>query len=405
MKLYVLIVLFDFLVFARCEFYSSTDKLQELLKIESHNVEFLHNLINEMHATADSLEEILDNWNDERAEAAKNVEKYVTNPLNAFLLIKRNTIDLETIEKKLQKFTNDLQVNLENFMKSGLVDHKEVYGAVAGILRLQHTYHLESEDIIEGIIGDEIARNSLTPGEIYVIANESFHMPEYEFYSKSYFAVIQGDLDFDGSFLEEVIKLDISKKTEILKTHMTADPSAETYSDLDIGNGLANRFITRKACRGGFLRSPSVIKNLHCKFVSFSKFSSIAPFKLEEASLEPHIVIYHNMMSDNEIKTVIELSKPQKKTATVSLFIGQIASFERLAQHAWLYDVNHEVVNRLSKRFEDMTGLSMETAEPLQVQNYGIGGQFSAHYDNKIDQKNATANVRLATLMLYVNLN
>ena len=280
-----------------------------------------------------------------------------------------------------------------------------MFGAVAGILRLQHTYHLKSEDLIEGVIGGESTRTPLTQNEIYVIANESFYMPEYEFYSKFYFTILKTDPNFDGSFLDEDTKKDIDQKIEELKFKSKADPSTETYSDLDIGNGLANRFITRKACRGGFRRSPNVTKNLYCKFVSFSKFSAFAPFKMEEASLEPYIVIYHDMMSDDEIKTVIELSKPQKETATIGITNGQVVSFERLAQNAWLYDKNHVVVDRLSRRFEDMTGLTMETAEPLQVQNYGIGGQYSAHYDNKIDQKNETANIRLATLMLYVNLN
>ena len=38
-------------------------------------------------------------------------------------------------------------------------------------------------------------------------------------------------------------------------------------------------------------------------------------------------------------------------------------------------------VERVDRRIEDVTGLTMETAEQLQVVNYGIGGHYEPHYD------------------------
>lgn len=52
-----------------------------------------------------------------------------------------------------------------------------------------------------------------------------------------------------------------------------------------------------------------------------------------------------------------------------------------------------------------MTGLTASTAEPLQIQNYGIAGHYSFHWDHQIDNdtpfKQGTGN-RIATLLFYV---
>ena len=53
-----------------------------------------------------------------------------------------------------------------------------------------------------------------------------------------------------------------------------------------------------------------------------------------------------------------------------------------------------------------MTGLSQKTAEPLQTQNYGIGGHYSSHWDfyeksEKPVQENGN---RIATVLFYVRI-
>lgn len=53
----------------------------------------------------------------------------------------------------------------------------------------------------------------------------------------------------------------------------------------------------------------------------------------------------------------------------------------RISKSAWLKDSEHKHVSTISKRVEDMTGLTMTTAEELQVVNYGIGGHYEPHFD------------------------
>lgn len=53
----------------------------------------------------------------------------------------------------------------------------------------------------------------------------------------------------------------------------------------------------------------------------------------------------------------------------------------RISKSAWLKDSDHPVVAAVRRRVEDISSLTVETAEELQVVNYGIGGHYEPHFD------------------------
>lgn len=53
----------------------------------------------------------------------------------------------------------------------------------------------------------------------------------------------------------------------------------------------------------------------------------------------------------------------------------------RISKVAWLTDKDHPVIANIRKRVEDISLLSVDTAEDLQVVNYGIGGHYEPHFD------------------------
>ncbi|KAL1474592.1 hypothetical protein MTO96_037866, partial [Rhipicephalus appendiculatus] len=75
---------------------------------------------------------------------------------------------------------------------------------------------------------------------------------------------------------------------------------------------------------------------------------------------------------------------------------------------SWLRDSQDKLLERLSRRIQDSTGLSLESAEAYQVSNYGLGGHYTPHVDafefNKvasgIDLMNGN---RLATVLMYLS--
>lgn len=73
----------------------------------------------------------------------------------------------------------------------------------------------------------------------------------------------------------------------------------------------------------------------------------------------------------------------QFKRATVQNYKTgelEIANY-RISKSAWLQEHEHKHVQAVSRRVEHMTSLSVETAEELQVVNYGIGGHYEPHFD------------------------
>lgn len=56
-------------------------------------------------------------------------------------------------------------------------------------------------------------------------------------------------------------------------------------------------------------------------------------------------------------------------------------SRDRIANSVWLYDDAHQLVKFLRRRVDDMTGLTADTAEPLQITNYDVGGFYIEHVD------------------------
>lgn len=65
-------------------------------------------------------------------------------------------------------------------------------------------------------------------------------------------------------------------------------------------------------CRGEVSIPPQVGRNLKCRYVDRGiPFLKIAPFKEEEAYLDPRIVIYHNVIHDEEIETIKRMAQPR----------------------------------------------------------------------------------------------
>ncbi len=57
---------------------------------------------------------------------------------------------------------------------------------------------------------------------------------------------------------------------------------------------------------------PKIEGQLRCRYITNNvPFFFIQPIKMEEAYLKPLIVIYHDIISDDEIETVKKMAQPR----------------------------------------------------------------------------------------------
>ena len=369
------------------EMFSAIESLEKLFIEEKRVLKLFESIIETSKSTRVHLKEKLKKWKNESEKAEENFVEYIGNPLNSFLLIKRMAVDYKQMQ-------NQLGVEIEKFQPG----ESDLRGAVEGLLRLQPFYKQKSSDFSHGIIDGVKTREQLTANDLYIIGSEARKIIGHEYFAKEYLSLTWEKLnetshDGDGvdrtALLLELVELFertfdykhaitlldiilthfnthdfiVKKRDEVSKLcnefgsskFVNTNPFVETF----VRNGYYTKenemILFGKMCRGEITKSPKEKAELYCRYVSNSAFSKIAPFKLEEANLDPYIVIFIDVLSDEEIFVLKNITKPNIDRAQVSNDSGtarEVSDEARVAQIAWFYDEDHEVVKRISQRVE-----------------------------------------------------
>lgn len=330
-------------------------------------------------------------WRDENDLMQANVTKYITNPLNAFLLIKRTKADVALIRKFFFKQSDQLLRSIKHLQPTDA----DLTGAVEGLLRLQTVYWLHSEDFAEGIVDGVETRPGLSAHDLFVIGEEAYKLEKHDFFATTYFnlawTLVKNGHDADGEVDEEQLlyylsacynkAADFVNELAVIEALIELSPDERRFHDYkaNLEDDLAEKgnnpyamenpyaedfevngeftfekekILYRRVCRGSVERSAGETSKLRCRFVSNSFFSKIAPFKVEEANLDPYIVLYVDILSNGEVEFLKNISRPHFERAFVGWDSNSKIENKRIAQLAWHYDDDHEVLKRIAKRVE-----------------------------------------------------
>lgn len=342
------VLLFLFFSIASAEIYSAVEDLEALLLNEELlRVEYM-NLIKILEKTVNNLKrwdfQCLRNVkfiefcrkvikiNKEQKAMINDSAGYVSNPLNAFLMIKRLSVDVSRVNVDLSNIASDFEIKTNEIRLS----EEEFKGAADGFTRVQMFYDLKVEDLAEGIIegqkyGDGMTVDDLiTLGEYNLENNrtqvslsylnlaiqknrESKDLPEFEILEKIY--QIYENSNNSAKMYETIEKMLPLVPEGVNKTMLE-----EKLWDIP-GSGYFEH-ITRyqrlvDTCKGTVHRNSSELSRFHCRFVSKSAYTKLAPFKVEELNFNPYVAIFYDIMSDDEINIFKMQAKPSLQRSLV----------------------------------------------------------------------------------------
>ncbi|XP_050391712.1 prolyl 4-hydroxylase subunit alpha-2 isoform X1 [Patella vulgata] len=443
-----------------CEMFTSMAHLQTALYAERDIASTLRQYIDMEEKRLEKLKSIANDFASHSNVALKNPDGTLGNPVSAFLYVKRFTIDWDReIEPILQNNTFTTMLQQIKFLKQDLPTYEDLSGAAAALLRLQDTYQLDTAKIASGELGKTKCAE-LSANDCYEIGRLSYN--DEDFYHTTLWMQeaierIQADINSTLSkstvldylafalYRQGNIQHALSLTNELLKIdpyHERARNNRGYYQRMikeeaksrkmgDDGEGISheiknkrhiddyrnsNEFLTYESlCRGERTQKVKDEEKLSCRYKHNNHpLLLLRPAKEEDVHLDPWIVIYHDAMLDGEIQTIKQIATPKLNRATVqNAKTGALETANyRISKSAWLKDDDHEVVHRVNKRIEAITGLTLKTAEELQIANYGLGGHYEPHFDfarvnKKKEEKDAFKSLgtgnRIATFLFYMS--
>lgn len=116
-------------------------------------------------------------------------------------------------------------------------------------------------------------------------------------------------------FYEKELALEAEQKADKMLRGDDGSPGLEVdptnTETVDGAYTSYERQMYEKLCRGEIGPDADILAQLKCRYVANSPFLKIAPLKLEQASLKPNLVVFHDVIYDNEIDVIHKLSKPR----------------------------------------------------------------------------------------------
>ncbi|XP_066501566.1 prolyl 4-hydroxylase subunit alpha-2-like isoform X1 [Hoplias malabaricus] len=391
-------------------------------------------------------------------------EGFLAHPVNAYKLMKRLNTEWSELESLVLHDPSDGFISNISLHRQYFPDQEDEKGAAKALMRLQDTYNLDTESFSKGKLPGQ-GQTSGVRYNAFLTVDDCFDMAKTAYNEQDYYHAVlwmqQALRQMDTGDEAKVSKVeildylsysvyqmgDIPRAIELTRRLVSIDPShqraggnlryferlvAKELKEMDRNKQepadkkpiqlgtyerprdyLPEREIYEALCRGeGVKMTPQRRSRLFCRYRDGNRNPRLLlkPMKEEDEWDNPHIVRYLEALSDEEITKIKELAKPRLARATVrDPKTGVLTTAHyRVSKSAWLEEDEDPVIARVNQRMEDVTGLSVNTAELLQVANYGVGGQYEPHFDfSRKDEPDAFKSLgtgnRVATFLNYMS--
>ncbi|EDW99116.2 prolyl 4-hydroxylase subunit alpha-2 isoform X1 [Drosophila yakuba] len=438
------------------DYYTAISELERLLDVEAFIVEKFDEYLERAQQEQKNLKRFLDHIEEQQNDRG-DLEDYFGNPLNAFITIRRlvhdwkfNVFDPVFNSSNFETYKSTLGDSLEK-INIKAPTQEDLNGATRALLRLQNVYQLNTDHLASGVLlpGEKNPLNiSLSASDCFELGKNLCQIKEYSYGSEWLLEArkkLHGNpLGFispnvsDVEILEHLspafnglgnLKLAHKLNNEILdkkpdheeahrnkllyEGQLAKERSFTPRKQVDLPHVAGKKEpkesykLYTQVCRGELHQTPREQRNLRCWLTHQGvPYYRLAPFKIEQLNLDPYVAYVHEVLWDSEIDMIMEHGKGNMKRSMVGQSGNSTTTEIRTSQNTWLwYDANPWLA-KIKQRLEDVTGLSTESAEPLQLVNYGIGGQYEPHFDFMEDDGQKVfgwKGNRLATALFYLN--
>ncbi|SPP80890.1 prolyl 4-hydroxylase subunit alpha-2 [Drosophila guanche] len=369
-------------------------------------------------------------------QAAKGrEEEYLSNPLHSFRLIRHMHEDWRHVEKFMRQPVGQDQINFFKERANELPSKEDADDATEAIYRIIRTYDVPPEELVQGLIDGVRYNGSISAIDCFSLGTLHFEWGKYEkavdwlnhslTLLKPEYNSVYNVLGFTSSEVHMLlarcyVEMDQEEDARsTLLSHPTLSQHSERLLTLynntrhvpvsaDLQPLLPDKF--NQICRSSHQNKPS---RLHCRYNgTTSPFLRLAPLRMEELSLDPYIVVYHNVLTDAEIAKVEQIAEPllEHSSVYVAEIKKAIKSKVRTALGAWIPDSDMDasgwtVVQGLHRRIRDITGLNINEQQHMQIIKYGYGGHYDPHFDyfNATVKNTLASGDRMVTVLFYLN--
>ncbi|XP_020811054.1 prolyl 4-hydroxylase subunit alpha-2-like [Drosophila serrata] len=432
------------------DYYSAISDLERLLDVEAFIVEKFDEYLERAQQEQQEIKKFLDQV-EELQKNRGDLEEYFGNPVNAFTTIRRmvhdwkfNVFDPILESTNFETYKKSLSESTDKIKFKGPTE-EDLKGATRGLLRLQNIYQLPTAQLADGFLpGEKNPLNAtLSASDCLEIGKNLCELKEYTYGSEWLLEArmrLHGEPeDFlspnvtDFEILEHLspafkgmgnLKLAHKLNSEILdkvpsheealknrifyETQLARErnkkPTKPVIVPQKSEKELKESFqLYKQVCRGDLSPSPRKQRKLRC-YLSHQNVSyhRLSPFKIEQLNLDPYVTYIHDVISNSEMEQIMEYGKGRMKRSRVGQSMNATTTEIRTSQNTWLWYEANPWLSKIKQRLEDITGLSTESAEALQLVNYGIGGQYEPHFDFMESTSDWKGN-RLLTALFYLN--
>jgi len=430
------------------EVFSSVADMQAVFQLERSLVNILLDYASKLQGKLSRIKKYVSEFESVLHEGAgarnqeELTERLVGNPIHAYNLIRRFSIDVGNIERDIQEDDWAASSVAVQKLRLGSVAPKEsdLHGAAQALIRLQDVYELDISALAEGKIGRRQTRARLSAQDCLFMGKHCYNggvlSRSIEWFEEAWMLAGEEEnstvsQDQVKQFLdhaakehdERVLKGESSgnlfprpvyeeppqeQRSNMLRSRRKM--VARNVSDLSRMDQTDDAFNFAALCRGEEMRAQALISSLSCWFDSRNEpWLMLQPVRVELVHRQPDIWLFHDVISGWELKDIMETAKPH--LARSQVMAGErggasAISTTRTSKTGWLGDDAHPTVRSLGKRIGLITGLATDTdkddAELLQVANYMNGGHYNPHHDYVMKEKAPDHLIYLPESSLYI---